>query len=140
VGVTMQDSIGRAMLVISNHIGEENAISMPQFYSQVYGEPPKSRINGTRRLRELVDHLQRVKKQRICSTTQGAGGYFLARTTEERRQYAGKLRKKAIKELHKAAVIMDHTLIEEAGQLVLDLRTAGGDACATDACATGGEG
>lgn len=136
MGVTMQDSIGRAMLVISNHIGEENAISMPQFYSQVYGEPPKSRINGTRRLRHLVDHLQRVKKQRICSTTKGAGGYFLARTTEERRNYAGKLRKKAIKELHKAAVIMDHTLLEEAGQLVLDLGAGGStgeDACATEA-------
>ena len=138
MSLTMQESISRAMLVISNHIGEENAISMPQFYSQVYGEAPKSRINGTRRLRHLVDHLQRVKKQRICSTTQGGGGYFLARTTEERRNYAGKLRKKALGELHKAAIIMDHTLLEEAGQLVLDLRTA--DSAGRDACATGAGG
>jgi hypothetical protein len=127
MGLSFQECIGRAMLAISQHIGEENAISMPEFYEEVYGVPPQTRINGTRRLRHLVDHLQRVKKTPICSTNRGAGGYFLARTAEERRQYAKKLRKKALKELHKASVIIGHTLLEEAGQLVLDLRGAGGE-------------
>ena len=140
MGLTFEASIGLAMLVITNHIGEHNAISMPEFYHQVYGEAPKSRINGTRRLRDLVDYLVRVKKQRICSTTRGGGGYYLG-TAEECRKYADRLRDKMLKGLHKAAVIRGQTLLEEAGQLVLDLRAAGStgetpaplDACATEA-------
>ena len=137
MAISFEESVGRAMLVITNHIGEHNAISMPEYFTQIYGVAPKSRINGTRRLRVLVDYLVRVKKQRICSTTRGGGGYFLG-TAQECRKYADRLRGKALKELHKGAVIRGQTLLEEAGQLVLELRSTGETPVPLDACATDG--
>jgi hypothetical protein len=116
----------KIMAVLGEHIGEQNAISMPGLVEKVFGKPCGDPYNDPdpRRLRKLIDALQKEGKK-ICSRvrTEG-GGYWLAAAASQYQDNINRLKKAGLKKLAKAARMENIGLPKLLNQLALE---AGGE-------------
>ncbi len=110
----------QVMQILSRHIGAAKAIGMDALHERVFGEAPGSKINGTRRLRRVIEHL-RLEGNPICSTNRGGGGYYLPATNSELDDYLGRDKRRALRVLHKIARMKKIGLFELLGQMQLSL-------------------
>ncbi|KAA0257195.1 hypothetical protein FHQ18_11565 [Deferribacter autotrophicus] len=93
----MSDVKYRVMTVLSKHIGKHNAISMVELYKHVFSEEPESKVNGTRKIRKVIEMMRREGVP-ICATQEKDGsGYYLAAAGSELEDYCKRLRRRALK-------------------------------------------
>ena len=111
----------RLLRVLSEHPGKARAISMPALHKAVFDSEIGDKINGTRKLRQLITKLRREGLP-ICSVAdQNGGGYYLASASSEAEDYLRRLRKQALKKLTMEARIRKVALPELLGQISIAL-------------------
>lgn len=88
----------RLMSELSGRTGKSKAVDMGVLYERVFGEQYSSnKINGTRKLRELITEL-RKEGVPICSvSTRDGGGYYLASAGSDLEDYCSRIRSRALK-------------------------------------------
>lgn len=88
----------RLMSELSGRTGKSKAVDMGELYERVFGEPYSSnKINGTRKLRQLITEL-RKEGVPICSvSTKDGGGYYLASAGSDLEDYCSRIRSRALK-------------------------------------------
>ena len=117
----------KLMSILAEHVGKVNAIGMDELYSRLYGNRPQSKINGTRRLRKLIESA-RKEGVPICATTdKDTGGYYLAAAGEELDEYCSRLRKRALKLLALEARLRKTTLPKLLGQISINMEGIDGE-------------
>ncbi|SDB03512.1 hypothetical protein SAMN05660653_00157 [Desulfonatronum thiosulfatophilum] len=96
---------GRLKDVIVQHPGPGRAISMVDLYRRVFGKEPKTKINGTRQLRDLITLVQREGFPIGTSQSSSGGGYYLLVAGSDLEGFIRKEKTKALKILAKIAAI-----------------------------------
>jgi tRNA(Ile)-lysidine synthase TilS/MesJ len=110
-----------ALTTMAKHIGRNNAISMVNLYTEVFGEAPKTAISGTRKIRKLINEL-RKEGIPICSVrVAGENGYFLASGGSDLEDYCRRLRTEALKKLQLEATLRKLTLPKLLGEIHLNV-------------------
>ena len=105
----------RAISILVQHKGEENAIDMGELYCLVFGKPYQNKINDTRAIRTIITEM-RKEGQPIGSN---GDGYYLIKTKSELDKYCSRLRKRAIRIFSQEAHIRKISLPELVGQVHL---------------------
>jgi hypothetical protein len=109
------------MKILSHHHGRARAISMTALHQAVYGVQAGDKINGTRRLRELITRLKDDGVP-ICSTSDSeGGGYYLASAGSDLEDYCRRLRAQALRKLVIEAKLRRVALPELLGQISVEL-------------------
>jgi hypothetical protein len=109
------------MKVMSHHHGRARAISMTALHQAVFGRQVGDKINGTRRLRELVTRLKDDGVP-ICSKSDSdGGGYYLASAGSDLEDYCRRLRAQALRKLAIEAKLRRMALPELLGQISVAL-------------------
>jgi len=108
--------------VLMDHVGTNRKIGMGELYDRVIGEPWQHRINDTRRIRKLVEILQREEGIKICSDP---GGYWLAASSSELDGYLGRQHRRALRILAKEAKIRRMALPALLGQIAIEFGAEG---------------
>lgn len=112
----------KLLAVLSKHPGRSRAIGMADLYREVYGEYPKSKITGTRKLRNLLTQL-RQEGVPVCSTaSQQGGGYYLAGAGSDLQDYCRRLRNQGLKKLGMEAKLRRKTLPQLLGEIQLNMQ------------------
>lgn len=91
--------------VLVRHPGPARAISMVDLYRAVFQREPKTRINGTRELRELITVVQNEGFPVGTSQSSSGGGYYLIVAGSDLEGFVRKEKVKALKILKKIAAI-----------------------------------
>ena len=110
----------RLLEVMELHQGVNAPIKMVDLNYQVYGVWPEDKINGTRRLRNLIKHAQETGIPIASSADAEAGGYYLA-TGPELRKYCQRLRARALRVLGLEAKLRNRALPVLVGQIVMEM-------------------
>lgn len=116
----------KVMAALGDHVGEQNAIGMPSLVEKVFGQPCADPYNDpdARRLRNLIDALQKEGKK-ICSRVRKeGGGYWIAAAASQYQENINRLKKAGLKKLAKAARMENIGLPKLLNQLALE---AGGE-------------
>ncbi|RLC25050.1 MAG: hypothetical protein DRH56_06045 [Deltaproteobacteria bacterium] len=123
-----QGETARLLATLTRHVGRENAIGMGELYVQVYGEAWRHRINDTRKLRDLITEL-RYDGTLIGETrSRHGGGYYLARSRSELKDFFDRREREALKKLYMISRMKNVGLPEMLGQLSLGLKERHHDA------------
>ncbi|WP_051617135.1 helix-turn-helix domain-containing protein [Desulfonatronovibrio hydrogenovorans] len=112
----------KVLAVLSRHPGPGRAISMPDLYRAVYGGDPRTRINGTRKLRSLITQLRKEGVAVGSTATRSGGGYYLATAGSDLADYCRRLRSQGLKKLALEAKIRKTTLHKLVGEIQLNLQ------------------
>ena len=116
----------KVMAALSDHVGEQKAVGMAELTETVFGAPCADPFNDTnaRRLRKIIDALQKEGRQ-ICSRvgTEG-GGYYLSAAASQYQKNIDRIKKAGLKKLAKAARMEKVGLPKLLNQLALE---AGGE-------------
>jgi biotin operon repressor len=111
----------RLLRVLSEHPGKARAISMPALQKAIFGSEIGDKINGTRKLRQLITRL-RKEGLPICSVVdQNGGGYYLASASSDIEDYLRRLRNQALRKLAIEARIRKVAMPELLGQISVAL-------------------
>lgn len=111
----------KTLSLLSEHIGETNAVGMAELYEAVYDRPWSNRINDTRALRKVVTDLRAVGVP-ICSVASSiSGGYYLAAAGSELKSYLRRSEKRALLILMRNSRIKKISLPEYLGQMKLNM-------------------
>jgi len=116
----------KVMAALTDHVGEQKAISLPALTEKVFGPPCADPYNDSnaRRLRSLIDALQKEGKE-ICSLVrQEGGGYYLSAAASQYQKNIDRIKKAGLKKLAKAARMENIGLPKLLNQLALE---AGGE-------------
>ena len=115
----------RLMSILSGRTGRSRAVDMGELYEAVFGETYAShKINGTRKLRQLVTEL-RSEGVPICSvSTKSGGGYYLASAGSELDDYCRRIRMRALKLLKMESKLRKTALPKLLHQIQLNLDEA----------------
>ncbi len=111
----------KALRILVNHIGEANAISMPELYKAVFEKEYTNKISDTRPIRYVIRSL-RAEGLPICSTMSGTGGYYLASAGSELQEFVRRMEKRAIRSLAIICKIKKISLPDYLGQLRLAIQ------------------
>ena len=114
------DNQHKLLSVLSNHIGEVNAISMTKLYEEVFDRPWNDHVNDTRVLRKLITFM-REDGVPICSVTSREGGYYLAAAGSEMAEFIRRDKYRALQILRRDAKMLKTTLPNYLGQLKLEV-------------------
>lgn len=114
--------VASLMVILSRHVGRENAVGMDELYERVFGEPVRHKINDTRHLRTLITELRRRGVPIAATSTAQGGGYYLARATSELEEYCQKLRSRAMHSLVTESKLRKIALPELLGQMQMSLQ------------------
>lgn len=115
----------KAIAILSTRIGKNRAISMVDFYVELFGEAPKTAISGTRNIRKVVYEL-RKEGIPVCSYRgKGENGYYLAGGGSELEDYCRRLRKEALKKLSLEAKLRKVTLPQLLGEMSINIYGTG---------------
>lgn len=111
--------------ILTDHIGRENAIGMGELYSRAFGKKWQHRINDTRKLRKIVTQLRFEGRAigAVCGST--GGGYYLARSRSELKDYFDRVEHEALKRLLMVSRMKKISLPERMNQLSLELGERG---------------
>lgn len=113
----------KAMAALADHVGEQKAIGMGHLTEKVFGRPCDDPYNGpdARRLRKIIDALQKEGRE-ICSRVRKeGGGYFLSAATSQYLKNIEKIKKAGLKKLAKAARMQKIGLPKLLNQLALEM-------------------
>lgn len=109
----------RALAVLTEHVGRPNAISAMALYKAIYDREPDDAITATRCLRTVIQRL-REQGRKVCSATASVGGgYYLASTRGELKEFCDKFHRRALTTLAQEARMKRIALPELLGQLSL---------------------
>ena len=111
----------RLLAVMTRHVGRSRAIGMDRLHAEVYGDDPKSKINGTRGLRKIITRLRAEGVPILSVSSTAGGGYYLASAGSELDVYLGRLRRRALGILAIEARIRKTSVGELLGQMQLNL-------------------
>lgn len=114
----------KVMAALGDHVGEQKAIGMAAFVEKIFGRPCDDPYNdpAARRLRKIIDSLQKEGKE-ICSRVhREGGGYFLSAAASQYLKNIEKLEKAGLKKLAKAARMQRIGLPWLLNQLVLEMQ------------------
>jgi len=118
----------RLMAAITKHVGKTRCISMVNLYRHVFQKDEGDKINGTRRLRDLVTELRDEGIPIVSSISRTGGGYYLASTASDLDDYCGKLKTKALKLLNRMSKLRGMALPELLGQMSIEAGNGPGPA------------
>ena len=119
--MTFNEAKGRLLDALLEHIGKENAIGMDVLYEKVFDEKAANKINGTKKLRELITAVRRQGKAigSVCSNN--GGGYYIPRAGSELEDYCSRmLHRPALRKLAMEARIRKVSLPALIGQMSLN--------------------
>ena len=114
------------MAILADHVGEQNSIGLAALTEKVFGRPCADPFNDSnaRRLRKLIDALQKEGKK-ICSRvkTEG-GGYYLSAAASQYQKNIDRIKKAGLKKLAKAArmekiglpILLNQLALEASGE------------------------
>ena len=111
----------KLLSILTRHVGSCNAIGMPVLYEEVYGEPPKTKISGTRKLRTLVNELRKEGNPVCSSSRKDNPGYYLAAAGSELENYLTRIRIRALKTLKFESTIRKVALPQLLQEITLNL-------------------
>lgn len=113
--------ISKTMEELLRHIGRERIIGADELFEKVFEMPCKDKINDTRPLRRIIEDL-RWRGLRIGSDedSQG-GGYFMASSMSELKDFLRKKKRKALRELAMVAKMEGISVPELLGQMRLNI-------------------
>ena len=113
----------KVLEIMTRHVGREKAIGMGELYEMVFRKPWQNRIADTRDLRFVITDLRH--RGVLIADTRGrtGGGYYLARSEHEIRQFLDRRTHEALKKLKMVAAMRGKTLPEFMGQLQLSLQS-----------------
>jgi hypothetical protein len=112
----------KVMAGLGDHVGEHHAIGMAQLTEKVFGAPCADPYNdpNARRLRDIIDALQKEGKK-ICSRAKKeGGGYYLAAAASQYQQNIDRIKKAGLLKLAKAARMEKIGLPKLLNQLALE--------------------
>lgn len=116
----------KVVAALADHVGEQKAIGMADLAEKVFGQPCADPYNDpiARRLRKLIDALQKEGRE-ICSRVhKEGGGYYLSAAASQYQKNIDRLKKAGLKKLAKAArmekvglpKLLNQLAIEAAGE------------------------
>ena len=117
----------KVMAVLADHVGEQKAVGMGDLTEKVFGGTCGDPYNdpSARRLRYIIDALQKEGRE-ICSRVhKEGGGYFLSAATSQYLKNIEKIEKAGLKKLAKAARMRKIGLPQRLGQLALEAAAEG---------------
>jgi hypothetical protein len=116
----------KVMAALGDHVGEQKAIGMGDLAEKVFGRPCADPYNDPdgRRLRKIIDSLQKEGRE-ICSRVKKeGGGYYLSAAASQYQKNIDRIKKAGLKKLAKAARMENIGLPKLLNQLALE---AGGE-------------
>jgi hypothetical protein len=112
----------RFLRVMRRHVGKSRAISATRLYEEVFLEPPKDAITGTRALRNIIKKLENDGEIICSSTSSEGGGYFSPSCESEIKEHFRK-RDRRIMEIARISAKQKRVALPDyLNQLSLDLR------------------
>jgi len=112
----------KVMAALGDHVGEPKAIGLAALTEKVFGAQCADPYNdpNARRLRNLIDSLQKEGKE-ICSLVRKeGGGYHLSAAASQYQKNIDRLKKAGLKKLAKAARMEQVGLPKLLNQLALE--------------------
>jgi hypothetical protein len=116
----------KVMAVLGDHVGEQNSIGLTALTEKVFSGICSDPYNDSnaRRLRKLIDALQK-EGRKICSRVKkDGGGYYLSAAASQYQKNIERIKKSGLKKLAKAARMENIGLPKLLNQLALE---AGGE-------------
>ncbi|MBM4302542.1 MAG: hypothetical protein FJ121_13650 [Deltaproteobacteria bacterium] len=117
----------KVMAVLGDHVGEQNSIGLSPLTEKVFGgicSDPYNDANA-RRLRRIIDALQKEGKKIISLVCKEGGGYCLCAAASQYQKNIERIKKAGLKKLAKAARMEKIGLPKLLNQLAIE---AAGDA------------
>jgi hypothetical protein len=116
----------KVMAVLGDHVGEQKAIGMADLAEKVFARPCADPYNDpdARRLRKIIDALQKEGRE-ICSRVRKeGGGYYLSAAASQYQKNIDRVKKAGLKKLAKAArmekiglpILLNQLALEAAGE------------------------
>jgi predicted N-acetyltransferase YhbS len=112
----------KVIAALADHVGEPKAIGMSDLTEKVFGQPCADPYNdpNARRLRKLIDALQKEGRE-ICSRVhKEGGGYYLSAAASQYQKNINRLKTAGLKKLAKAARMEKIGLPKLLNQLALE--------------------
>ena len=108
--------------VLGDYVGEQKVIGMADLAEKVFGRPCDDPYNDpdARRLRKIIDALQKEGRE-ICSRVRKeGGGYYLSAAASQYQKNIDRIKKAGLKKLAKAARMEKIGLPKLLNQLALE--------------------
>ena len=112
----------KVMAVLGDHVGEQKAVGMADLAEKVFGGTCADPYNDpiARRLRKLIDALQKEGRE-ICSRVKKeGGGYYLSAAASQYQKNIERIKKAGLKKLAKAARMENIGLPKLLNQLAIE--------------------
>jgi hypothetical protein len=121
IEIDTAENRNRVLVLLNQHIGAANAISMTELFEAVFNRTWDDHINSTRALRHLITAM-RDDGVAICSvSTKSGGGYYQPAAGSELTDYLRKNERRALCMLKRNSQMKKISLPEYLGQLKLDM-------------------
>ena len=116
----------KVMAVLADHVGEQNIIGLAPLTEKVFGGTCVDPYNdpNARRLRKIIDALQKEGKKIISLVRKEGGGYCICAAASQYQKNIERIKKSGLKKLAKAARMENIGLPKLLNQLALE---AGGE-------------
>jgi hypothetical protein len=111
----------KLLTILVKHVGSANAIKMPVLHEEVFGEPPKTKISGTRKLRYLINDLRKEGNPICSSSNKDNPGYYIAAAGSELENFLKRIRMRALKVLKLESTIRKIALPQLLNEITLNL-------------------
>lgn len=112
----------KVMAALGDHVGEQNSIGLADLTEKVFGRPCADPFNDpdARRLRKIIDALQKEGKKIISIVRKEGGGYCIAAAASQYQKNIDRIKKAGLKKLAKAARMENIGLPKLLNQLALE--------------------
>ncbi len=118
--MSFEEVKGRLFVVLSEHIGKENAVGMDVLHEKIFDEKVSHKINDTKKTRQLITALRGQGRAIGSNSASNGGGYYLPRAGSELNDYCNRIHRKALRALAMEAKIRKVSLPELIGQMSIN--------------------